>query len=340
LIFRDLPAIILIVGLYYGERSGRMVLGGSDADSLRVNHKRLAKGSFFEEKKKVVLLLLLPALICVFWLLLYPLAYSFYISLFDFNLTRPGYSPFVGLKNYLNALLDKSFFWNSVLRTVYFAGITVSVEVLLGIIIALLLKQKFWGRNFVRGIVILPWALPTVVNGVMWKWIYNANFGVLNALLSRLGFIKEYQVWLGEPWRALHCVMFANIWKETPVGVLVFLAVLEGIPEELYEAAAVDGATVWQRFRYVTFPLLKPMIFVLFLIKAVWAVREFDIVYVITRGGPAGGTMVLSYLAYLNSFKYFKMGYGSAIAYLVIAIALILGIPYLLALGRSQEGGL
>lgn len=300
---------------------------------------KAVQNSIFREKRKTIYLLLLPALVCIFSLLLYPLGYSFYISLFDLNLTRPGNSPFVGLKNYFRALSDK-FFWSSVFKTVYFAGVTVSVEILLGIAVALLLKQKFRGRGFVRGIVILPWALPTVVNGIMWKWIYNANFGVLNALLLKLGFIDTYRVWLGEPLRALHCVMLANIWKETPVGILMFLAVLEGISEEFYEAAAVDGATIWQRFKYVTFPFLKPMIVVLFLIKTVWAIREFDIIYVMTRGGPAGGTTVLSYLAYLNSFKYFKMGYGSAIAYLVIAIIFVLGIPYLLVLKKTQEGGL
>lgn len=292
--------------------------------------------SLWERKGVVIFLLLAPALVLIFGLLLYPLGYSFYVSLFDLNLTRPGTRPFVGLGNYLEALVNRQF-WSSVSKTVYFAGLTVSVEILVGMAIALLLRQKFYGRGFVRGIVILPWALPTVVNGIMWKWIYNANFGLLNALLFKTGLIDKYQVWLGDAWRALHFVMLANIWKETPVGVLMLLAALEVIPGELYEAASVDGATVWQRFRYITLPLLKPMIFILFIIKTVWAIREFDLIYIVTRGGPAGGTMVLSYLAYLNSFKFFRMSYGSAIAYLIVGIALLLGIPYLLGFRQPRE---
>ena len=291
----------------------------------------------FEKKGNVVLLLLLPSLILIFGLLIYPLIYSFYISLLDFNLTRPGVAPFIGLNNYVRALSD-DLFLSSFLRTIYFSVVTVCTEIVLGVAIALLLKQKFRGRGIVRGLAILPWALPTVVNGIMWKWIYNANYGALNALLFNLGLISEYQVWLGEPMRALHLVMLANIWKETPVGVLMILATLEGIPEELYEASRVDGANTWQRFRYITLPLIKPMIGILFLIKIIWAVREFDLIYIVTRGGPGGGTTVLSYLAYLNSFKFFKMGYGSAIAYLLIALVMVIGIPYIIAITRSQGG--
>ncbi|MDK2896812.1 MAG: multiple sugar transport system permease protein [Candidatus Atribacteria bacterium] len=292
--------------------------------------------SSFEKKRNVILLLLLPSMVLIFGLLIYPLIYSFYISLLDFNLTRPGVTPFIGLNNYIQALSD-GFFLSSLLRTIYFAGVTVSVEIVLGLAVALLLKQKFRGRGLVRGLVILPWALPTVVNGIMWKWIYNANYGALNALLSGMGLIDSYQLWLGEPMRALHSVMFANIWKETPVGVLMILAVLEGISEELYEAARVDGANTWQRFRYITLPLIKPMIGVLFVIKIVWAIREFDLIYIVTRGGPAGGTTVLSYLAYLNGFKFFKMGYASAISYFIIVLAMIIGIPYIISIARSQK---
>jgi len=289
---------------------------------------------FLEKKNGVAYFLLIPSLILIFGILIYPLFYSFYISLHDYVLTKPGQFPFIGFANYLEAL-QSNFFLKSVIRTLYFSFVTVGVELILGLAVALVLQQKFVGRGFIRGLVILPWALPTSVNGIMWKWIYNANYGVLNALFLKLGLIDRYQVWLAEPLRALHLVMLANIWKETPVGVLMFLAVLEQIPRELYEAAVVDGANTLKKFWYITLPMLKPMIITLAIIKVIWAIREFDIIYIITRGGPGEGTSVLSYFAYLTSFKFSRMGYGSAIAYLVIVMVLVIGIPYFRYLRRQ-----
>ena len=289
---------------------------------------------FLEKKNGVAYLLLIPSLILIFGILIYPLLYSLYISFHDYILTKPGQFPFVGIANYIEAL-QSNFFLKSVMRTLYFSFVTVGVELVLGLMVALVLQQKFPGRGFVRGLIILPWALPTSVNGIMWKWISNANYGVLNALFFRLGLIERYQVWLADPMRALHLVMLANIWKETPVGVLMFLAVLEQIPRDLYEAAVVDGANTQKKFWYITLPMLMPMIVTLAIIKVIWAIREFDIIYIITRGGPGEGTSVLSYFAYLTSFKFSRMGYGSAIAYLVILMVLIIGIPYFRFLRRQ-----
>lgn len=290
---------------------------------------------FFEKKNGVAYLLLIPSLVLIFGILIYPLLYSLFISFHDYLLTKPGQYNFVGFANYIEAL-KSNFFLKSVFRTLYFAFATVGIELILGLAVALVLQQKFRGRGLVRGLIILPWALPTSVNGIMWKWIYNANYGVLNALLLRLGLIERYQVWLADPIRALHLVMLANIWKETPVGVLMFLAVLEQIPRELYEAALVDGANTLKKFWYITLPMLKPMIVTLAIIKIIWAIREFDIFYIITRGGPGEGTSVLSYYAYLTSFKFSRMGFGSAIAYLVIVLVIIIGIPYFRYM-RQQE---
>lgn len=306
-------------------------------DTIIHNHslkKRLSL-FFLEKKNGVAYLLLVPSLVLIFGILIYPLFYSLFISFHDYLLTKPGIYNFIGLANYLEAL-QSSFFLKSVIRTLYFAFVTVGVELVLGLGVALVLQQKFRGRGLVRGLIILPWALPTSVNGIMWKWIYNANYGVLNALLKRLGLIERYQVWLADPTRALHLVMLANIWKETPVGVLMFLAVLEQIPRELYEAALVDGANTLKKFWYITLPMLKPMMVTLAIIKIIWAIREFDIFYIITRGGPGEGTSVLSYYAYLTSFKFSRMGFGSAIAYLVIVLVILIGIPYFRYM-RKQE---
>ena len=218
-------------------------------------------------------------------------------------LTKPGIYNFIGFANYLEAL-QSSFFLKSVVRTLYFAFATVGLELVLGLGVALVLQQKFRGRGLVRGLIILPWALPTSVNGIMWKWIYNANYGVLNALLKRLGVIERYQVWLADPTRALHLVMLANIWKETPVGVLMFLAVLEQIPRELYEAALVDGANTLKKFWYITLPMLKPMMVTLAIIKIIWAIREFDIFYIITRGGPGAVSYTHLHPAMIFSYSF------------------------------------
>ncbi|HKI56837.1 MAG TPA: sugar ABC transporter permease [Trueperaceae bacterium] len=270
-------------------------------------------------------LLLIPTLVLVFGVLLYPILDTLRLSLTDRVLSQPDSGAFVGLGNYLQALRDPEF-RASLGRTFYFALITVPVETTLGLLIALLLNQRFFGRGFVRGLIILPWALPYIVNGVMWKWILNANYGALNALLTQLGLTDRYHIWLGYPGTAFNFVILANIWKETPVAVILILAALQTIPGELYEAARVDGANAWHQFWAVTFPSLRPVIAVTMVVKTVWALKEFDLIYVMTGGGPANATNVATFQTYLTTFKFLKFGYGAAMA--VIIVVLSLGIAF------------
>jgi len=272
-------------------------------------------------------ILVLPSLIIVFAVLIYPLLYSLYFSFFGWNLTRPDQIEFLGLSNYIS-ILSSSSFWHAMKRTAYFVGVSVSIEITLGLLIALVLNQKFIGRGFVRGIVILPWALPTIVNGVMWKWIYNANYGALNSLLYQIGIIDTYKIWLKDPFIALNLVIVANIWKETPIAVLMILAALQTFPEELYEASSIDGTNIFGKFRHITLPLLRPVLMVLLVIKTVWAVKEFDIIYMITRGGPAEGTTIITYFIYLQTFKFLNISYGAALGYVVTFIVMILAVIY------------
>jgi ABC-type sugar transport system permease subunit len=242
---------------------------------------------------------------------------------------RPGEFPFVGLENYLKISRSRVF-WAAVGRTFYFTGVSVGVAIILGLGIALVLNQDFKGRAFVRGLIILPWTLSSVVNGMMWKWIYDGSYGALNGFLLQLGWIDSYKVWLADPRVAMNFVVMAEIWKETPVGVIFILAFLQTIPSSLYEAAKVDGASPWRRFRYITLPLLKPIILLLIVLKSVWAIRDsFDIVYMITRGGPAESTQVVTFYAYLTTFKFLRFGYGAAISYLITLIILVFAVVYM-----------
>ncbi len=293
---------------------------------------------WLDEPQRLAFLLLLPTLLLVFGVLLYPILHTFVLSLTDTHLAQPDSGGFVGIDNYVAAARDPEF-RASLGRTFYFALLTVPIEVVLGLLIALLLNQPFRGRGFVRGLIILPWALPYIVNGVMWKWILNANYGAFNALLSQLGIIDRYQIWLGDPTTAFHFVIFASIWKETPVAVILLLAALQGIPTELYEAARVDGANAFQRVWSVTLPLLRPVIAVTMVVKTVWALKEFDLIYVMTGGGPANATNVATFYTYLTTFKFLKFGYGAALAFIIVLFSLVIAYFYVRLISPAKSGG-
>lgn len=281
----------------------------------------------FRSKKLFYYSLIIPVAVIILLVLIYPLGYSLYISFFDLTLYEPDEVGFVGLQNYINVIKDSSF-WRSMWKTIYFVLGTVVVEIILGISISIILNQKFRGRAFVRGLILLPWVIPGVVNGVMWKWIFNANYGALNALLSQLHIIDSYQIWLQNPFVALNLIMVANIWKETPVVVVMILASLQTIPLELYEAANIDGTNPFSRFRWITLPLITPVVATTFIIKAIWAVKEFDLIYIITRGGPQDGTTIINFYIYLQSFKFLNFSYGTAIAYVVTIIVSICAVVF------------
>jgi ABC-type sugar transport system permease subunit len=263
------------------------------------------------------ILLILPSLIVILGIITYPLLNTFYLSLHKINLTQPLLGrPFVGLANYIDILTSQEF-WLALGRTAYFAVASILIELTLGIAIAILFNQKFRGRWFLRGLIMIPWALPTIVNGATWRWIYNADYGALNAFLVQIGFMETYKSWLGDPFLALNMVVLADAWKMTPLVVILVLAALQSIPKSLYEAAYVDGATAWRAFWKITLPLLKPTILVLLVMRTMDTLKVFDIIFAITRGGPANGTQVITYLAYNESFSYLHLGKGSAVAYTI-----------------------
>ena len=176
----------------------------------------------------------------------------------------------------------------------------------------MLLNQKFVGRGIVRALILLPWAVPTIVNANLWNWILNANYGILNRLLMKLGIISDSIAWLSDGGTALHMIILADTWRMLPLVVIMLLAGLQTVSKSVWEAAVVDGAGAWRRLRAVYIPALKPMILVILVLRTIQAIRVFDIVYVLTKGGPANKTMVISFYSYYETFNYLNYGKGAA----------------------------
>ena len=280
--------------------------------------------------------LVAPSLALIFGVVIYPLVYSLWISVHRMDLTRPGQLPFVGLANYAR-WLGSIQFWRSVQVTTYFTVVSVLVTVVLGLLTALVLNQRFAGRRVVRALLLVPWALPSVVTGVIWLWIYNGNYGALNGLLHQLGLIRSYQTWLGDPSLALYMVVATKVWKEVPFVALLLLATLQTIPAEVHEAARVDGAGTFGAFFRITLPLLRPGLLVVAILETMWTFRVFDIVYVLTSGGPADATMVVAYLTYMETFKFLRFGSGAALAYVVTLFIVLISFVYVKMLRSEVE---
>lgn len=282
--------------------------------------------------------LVAPALILVAGIYLYPAIFTLILSFAEFDMTALEIGRWVGLKNYV-ALFANAGFVDAIWRTIYF-GLLISVgATVAGFLIALLLNEEFYGRTLLRVFVVLPWAVPPVVAGVLWGQMFHADVGFVNALLFRLGLIDSYRIWFGDGRTALHIIALAEVWKAIPFMALFVLAGLQSLPPQLHEAAAVDGATAWQRFRFIVFPLMLPIVIPLMLIQFVWAMKAFDTIFVLTRGGPAGQTTTLNYFVYLEAFQSFDLGRASAAAYslLVVTLMVVLVVTVLRRLAATRR---
>ncbi len=279
-------------------------------------------------------LVLLPPLLLVGLFSVYPFAFAVYASTRRWLLTRPD-TPFVGLGNYL-AVLGSEQIRASALTSVTFVALTVPPIMLLGFGAALLLNQPLRGMGLLRAIILLPWAIPLVAAGVIWRLLVHGNFGALNGLLLQLGLIDSYIPWLSNPSLALIAVAIAQVWREFPLATILLLAGLQTIPAELHEAARIDGAGAVARLRHVTLPLLRPSILVVLVYESMTAVVVFDLVYVLTGGGPGSATTLFSWYAYAASFKFLNLGQGAALS-LLMALALLLLIVLYLRVLPSEE---
>ena len=275
----------------------------------------------FSRENILAFSLILPSLILVFITYLYPAIFTFIISFAEYDIVRLKIKKFIQFKNF-EFLINNSLFTSAVLRTIYFGLLICIFTSIFSFLIALLLNEKFIGKAFLRVMIVLPWAVPSVVSGVLWGQMFHADTGFLNALFYQLGLISTYKIWLADPLIALHIIAIAEIWKAIPFMTLFFLSGLQSLPSEAFEAAAVDGANVFQRFFYILFPLMLPIVIPLFLIQFVLAMKSFDTIFVLTRGGPGGGTTTLNYFIYQEAFETFNLGRASAAAYVLLIITL------------------
>lgn len=280
--------------------------------------------------------LILPSLLIILGISLQPILSTLFLSVFESSRGINVERIFVGLGNY-TALLSEQLFWVTIGRTLYFTFVSVGLELILGLAIAQLIHSHPPGWKFLRTSLIIPWAVPTIVNGTMWRWIYNADYGALNGLLLQLGIIDKYIPWLTRPDVAMNLVILADIWHSVPFIALILQAALATLPADLEEAAAVDGANSLQRFLLIRLPLLRPAILVALVIRTVEAFRAFDLIYVITNGGPAFGTVTISYLTYLETFSFGNVGRGSALSFLISIFTLIMAFIYIRVLYRPEE---
>ena len=272
----------------------------------------------------------LPAVVALSLVTIYPLVSTLYLSLYR-NMPIFKISEYRGFANYRFLLADERF-WNALGNTVYFTALSVSLELLLGLGIALLLHRPFRFKGPVTALVLVPWAIPTVVSARMWEWMYNVDFGILNHVLgARIN-------WLGSPAWALHSAVLMDVWKTTPFVAVLLLAGLKMIPADLERAARVDGAGRWAIFRRITLPLLLPIIAVVLIFRTMDAFRVFDAVYVLTGGGPANTTETLSIYAYKVLFQTLQFGYGSTLAIVVFLCVGAISLLYVRMV--KQEAGL
>jgi multiple sugar transport system permease protein len=276
------------------------------------------------------MVMLAPMLLVLVLVIGYPLIDSFWLSLHRANLANPEQGqPFVGLGNYLYAFRQPDF-WYSIQRTLYFTVLSVALELVLGILFAVLLNERFRGNLGARLAMIFPWALLTVSNGVLWAWILNPTYGVANALLVQLGVLSGPKSWLSDTFWTMNVIILADAWKTVPNMTLLLLAGLQPISADLYEAAEVDGATRWQKFTGITLPLLRPVILVAVALSTIGAFKVFDIIYVLTgNGGPANSTKVIAFYDYDQAFHYLFFGYGAAISWLITAFMLVMIVIYI-----------
>lgn len=271
-------------------------------------------------------LLMLPLLIVMVAVIGWPLVDTVALSFTDARLVGTA-GNFVGIDNYAK-MLASSNFRSTLTTTTLFALISVTAEMVLGVAAALLLNQQFHGRAVLRALMILPWALPTVVNATLWRLIYNPEYGALNAALSQLGLIGDYQSWLGEPGTALAAIIVADCWKNFPLVALIALAALQAVPRDMNAAALVDGAGPLARFRFVTLPYLAGPLMVALVLRTIEAFKVFDIIWVMTRGGPANSTRTLSILVYQEAFSFQRAGSGASLALIVTLLVTVLAVAY------------
>ncbi len=281
----------------------------------------------------VGLLFALPCILIIAIVFFYPMYRVFILSFSKFEITSLTIH-FTGINNYLN-VFKSSYFWQTMRNSLIWTSGSTFFQFLLGFSAALILNQKFIGRIIFRAFIILPWTVSGVVLAYAWKWLYDSDYGMINGILSWLGLQSWSTSWLGEPRIALSAVLVANVWWIYPFAMLIMLAGLQGIPEELYSAAKIDGAGAWQLFRYITVPMLKNAIVVVTLLLAIWSLNSFTLIHIMTRGGPVRSSEIFANYIYREAFTYYNFEMASAASIVLVIFGLVFIASYL-RLTKSQ----
>lgn len=278
---------------------------------------------------------ILPAILIIVLFTVYPVLYNLDLALHKYDLRQPGRHPLTGIKNFVDVLKNPGLI-RSFKTTAQFTVVIVVGDVILGMLIALLLNEKFFGAKVLQVLILIPWAIPVVMAGIIWRWMFLGNVGVINGLLYSLGAIDKYYSFFGNPTLAKLALTVARLWKDVPLATILLLATLQVIPPELYDAAKIDGGGAWAAFRYVTFPFLRPTLTVLFILETLIGFITFDLVFVMTGGGPADATMLLAWYTYTEIFTHLNLGRGAALAFIIALLTLVMAMFYFWAL-RSEE---
>jgi len=281
-------------------------------------------------------LLILPPLALTAFFSIYPFIVAVDASTHRILLTRPKKQPYIGLDNF-REVLRVAEFRDAAVNTAVFAAMTVPAVTLLGLGVALLLNQRLPGFGLLRWIVLLPWAIPLVGAGTMWRLLLHGNTGALNGLLLELGIIDEYITWLSRPTLAMVAVTMAHLWREFPLAAILFLAGRQAIASELYDVARIDGAGAFALFRDITLPLLRPTLLIVLVYETVVSMSVFDLLYVLTGGGPGSATTVLAWYTYATTFKFYNLGQGAALSLLMAAAILVVIVLYTYILPAKEE---
>lgn len=299
---------------------------GESAAVARTKTSRRASRRSENAHARTGLLMAAPVLLLVALFTLYPFGRAIYEST---RVTSPIFAPeFVGLENYRD-VLGSRYFVGAAKTTLLFTAITTPLLAVLGVLVALLLNERFIGNTALRIGMLLPWAVPATVTGVIWKWIFLDSWGALNALLYSTGIIDSYIDWLTTPSLAMMAVIIVFVWSQLPLAAIFLLAAMQAIPDDLYEAAALDGASAFDRFRAITLPGIRPMLVIVAIYELLMAITNFDIVYALTQGGPGSATTMLTYFTWSESFRQLNLGRGSALA-ILIALGSLLAILVLI----------
>lgn len=277
-----------------------------------------------------------PALFLIVAFVIFPLAYSFYLTFQNYDLAIGPPSEYVGLENYQEMLADTRF-WRSWINTFLIIFPAITVQLLLGLGIALLLNRPIRGRAFITSLLIIPSMVSPVSAAMVWRMLYGVKYGGINNALMQAGLLDVYFDWFASPARAIFSIVAVEVWHNTSFMMIVLLAGLQSIPQELYEAGEVDGASPWQRFWYITLPLLKFTMIVALLIRMIDLTKIFGLIYLLTFGGPAGSTQTVAFTTYLSGFQDFRISYASTLSYVIVAGVFILTLIFQ-KVSRFREG--